>query len=135
VGVGGPGVVCVPGQCGYGGEAWPHVRQVLRVVRERERKGKRVVKVSYGITSLGPEEADAQRLLSMQRFYWGIENRLHWVRDVALGNDASQSHSDSAPQVCAGMRNLTLALLRHNRTQDCASTLRTFAGRPSLPSL
>ena len=36
----------------------------------------------YGISSLEAQEADAERLLALVRGHWGIENRLHGVRDV-----------------------------------------------------
>ena len=45
------------------------------------------MEVVHGITSLTPEEANAQRLLELTRGHWGIENRLHDVRDVTLGED------------------------------------------------
>ena len=45
---------------------------------------------AYAITSLPVERADAARLLSIWRGHWGIENRLHWVRDVVFGEDQSQ---------------------------------------------
>ena len=35
----------------------------------------------------GACEAALSRLLEIWRGHWGIENRLHWVRDVAFGED------------------------------------------------
>jgi hypothetical protein len=68
--------------------------------------------VAYRITSLGPERADAQRLLALDRGHWGIENGLHHVRDVTLGEDACRVRSRNAPEVLAAARNLALGLLR-----------------------
>lgn len=68
--------------------------------------------VAYGITSLAPERADAARLGVLTRGQWSIENRLHWVRDVVFGEDASRVRTASGPQVLAGLRNLVIGLLR-----------------------
>ena len=68
---------------------WPGLGQVCCVERTRRHKGKETVERAYAITSLTPERADAARLLEIWRGHWGIENRLHWVRDVVFGEDLS----------------------------------------------
>ena len=55
----------------------------------RSAQGQRSVEVRYAITSLG-SEVGARQLLGLVRGQWAIENRLHWVRDVTMGKDASQ---------------------------------------------
>ena len=57
---------------------------------------KTTVEVVYGITSVGPERADAAGLLQLARGHWGIENGLHFVRDVTLGEDACRARTGSA---------------------------------------
>jgi hypothetical protein len=79
-------------------------------VRERTVKGKTTVEVAYGITSLTPAAADAARLLGLVREHWRIENCLHYVRDVTLGEDACRVRTGSAPQVLAALRNATIHL-------------------------
>jgi hypothetical protein len=125
------------GECGDHQRPWPQVAQVCRVERRRtlRRAGqiiKQTVEVSYAITSLTPEQADAARLLQLAQGHWGIENRMHWVRDVLFDEDRSQVRSWAAPQVMAALRNLTVALLRRARCWAIAPMRRTFAGRPHL---
>jgi hypothetical protein len=67
--------------------------------------------VVFGITSLTPAQADAKRLVALNRGHWGIVNRLHWVRDVDFGEDASRIRIGEAPQVMAIFRNLAISLL------------------------
>jgi predicted transposase YbfD/YdcC len=43
--------------------------------------------VIYGITSLSKEEITPRNLLKKIRAYWGIENGLHYRRDVTLRED------------------------------------------------
>ena len=69
---------------------WPGLGQVCCVERVRRHRGRETVEWAYAITSLLPERADAARLLEIWRGHWGIENRLHWVRDVVFGEDQSQ---------------------------------------------
>jgi predicted transposase YbfD/YdcC len=120
------------GSSGEAGEAWPHLHQVCRLEQQRSLKGKTKVKVSYAITSLPWHKADAQRLLRLKRGHWGIENKLHWVRDVTMDEDRCQVRSGAAPQVLAGCRNLALALLRRYKADNIAAALRTCAGRPRM---
>jgi hypothetical protein len=114
---------------------WPHLAQVCRVERRRETlRGGQVVKVevevSYAITSLGPAQAGAARLLRLLRGHWGIENRAHWVRDVTFDEDRCPIRSGAAPQAFAACRNLAIALLRQHGHDNIAEALRTHAGRP-----
>ena len=67
--------------------------------------------MSYAITSLSPDEANAERLLVFVRDHWTIGNQLHSVRDVTLGEDACRVRTGSAPQVLAALRNAVVHLL------------------------
>jgi hypothetical protein len=121
------------GELGTHGQPWPHVHQLWRLVRRRidTHTGEITEEVTFGISSLPPDRADADHHLRMIRSYWGIENRLHRVRDVTMGEGASQVRTGAAPQAVAGLRNLGLALLRRSGVSNIAESLRTFAGRPT----
>ncbi len=75
-------------------------------------RGKTSVETVYGITSLTPDEAGPDALLQLSRDHWGIENKLHYVRDVTCREDQARTHVGHAPQVLAAMRNTTLTILR-----------------------
>lgn len=108
---------------------WPGIAQVIQVRRVREWRGKVEEEISYGITSLTPPEAAAARLLELNRGHWQIENNLHGVRDVTLGEDACRVRSDQAPQVWAGVRNAVVHLLQGAHRRGLAA-LRRFAVKP-----
>ena len=122
------------GEHGMAGAPWPGLRQVCRVERRRTvRRRGRVrleTEVTYAITSVPPQRANAATLLAYLRGHWSIENRLHYVRDVTFDEDRSQVRSGAAPQVLAACRNLALALLRRAGATNVAAALRTYAGRP-----
>ena len=89
------------------------------------------MEVSYAITSRGPDRADAPALLRDLWGHWGIENKVHWVRDVTWDEDRSQVRTGAAPQVMAACRNIALNLLRRSGATNIAAALRTHAGRPA----
>jgi hypothetical protein len=103
---------------------WPDLGQVFEVERVRAVGDKSSVEVVYGIASLGREAADARRLLALLRGHWGIENRVHWVRDVTLGEDASRIRTESAAEVMAGLRNAAISLLRLAGVTNIVEALR-----------
>lgn len=108
---------------------WPGARQVLRVERTCTQRDQTTRQVRYAITSLGPAVA-ATTLLNYIRGHWAIENRLHWVRDVTMGEDASQVRAGSAPQIMAALRNAVLGLLRGAGWTNIAAALRHHAWHP-----
>ena len=125
------------GSAGTVGTAWPGVAQVLRLQRvvqwtDRATGQRRTrTEVAYAITSLPPERASAAALLLRWRAHWHIENRLHWARDVTLGEDASAIHLGQAPLVLALLRTAVLALLPHAGAPSLAAAQRDLALHPT----
>ncbi len=113
---------------------WPGVGLVLEVARvvcwpaTPERVPVREVR--YFVTSL-PATEPAARLLELVRGHWRIENQLHYVRDMTLGEDACRVRSGSAPQVLAALRNCVVGLLRQEGTTNLAARLRHHAWQPA----
>ena len=71
---------------------WPGLAQVYQYQVERKHLRTREItqQTQYGITSLAPQDASAEDLLTLRRGHWTIENKVHWIRDVVFGEDASQ---------------------------------------------
>jgi hypothetical protein len=88
------------------------------------------VELHYKITSLPPDQASATDLLQLSRGHWAIENQLHYVRDVTLGEDVSRVRTGAAPQAMAAIRNLVLAVLRLTAATNLAAGLRHFSWYP-----
>lgn len=70
----------------------------------------------------------AQRMLEVARTHWTIENQLHWVLDVALGEDAARSRADHGPQNLALIRKLALNIVRQHPEKASIKTKRKRAG-------
>jgi predicted transposase YbfD/YdcC len=93
---------------------WPGLEQVFRLERERieSTSGKHEREVVYGLTSLPPAAASPARLLALTRAYWGIENGLHYRRDVTFREDATRLTQGHAGHAMASLNNLVIGLLR-----------------------
>jgi predicted transposase YbfD/YdcC len=118
---------CLTGHCADW--RWPGASQVLRRTCERlvVKTGKRTSEVTYGITSLRADEADAALLERLWRGHWTIENRKHDVRDVTMGEDRNQMHTGQAPHVLAACRNVLIDLWRSQGWTNIADAIRTCA--------
>lgn len=106
---------------------WPSLAQVCRLERSVTRKGGTTQEVAYAVTSLSPQQANPRQILTLWRGHWGIENRVHWVRDVTFDEDRCQVRSGAAPQVLAALRNITISLLRLAGKPNIAAALRRHA--------
>jgi hypothetical protein len=111
---------------------WPGLAQVFRLERQVSIKktGEVREEVVAGVTSLGPERADAARLLALVSGQWQIENYSHWVRDVTWDEDRSQVRCGNIPQVMAALRNTVIGLMRWAGHTNIAAACRRFAAQP-----
>jgi len=115
---------------------WPGARQIgsIKRVRINQRTGEILSReTTYFVTSLSPEQISPENLMQIARGHWVIENRVHYVRDVTLGEDASQIRKGNSPQVMAAFRNLVLTLLRRAGVSNIATSLIRNAVNPLRP--
>ena len=108
---------------------WPGAQQVLRrqCTRTVLKTGQVTTETTYAITSLPAHEVGAAGLAQIWRGHWTIENRVHYVRDVTLGEDACQVHVGSAPHVLAILRTAILNLFRRDDWTNIADAVRYHA--------
>ncbi|GHT94448.1 hypothetical protein FACS1894122_11090 [Alphaproteobacteria bacterium] len=91
-------------------EEWPGVKQILKMTRICEKKGKTATEVVYGITSLPIEKDNHLKTMNILRNHWYIENRLHWERDMVFDEDRCTIRKGDSPQIMAALRNLLIGL-------------------------
>jgi predicted transposase YbfD/YdcC len=111
------------------------VQQVCQLTRTTQRDGQQTADVQYAISSVPRQRADARRLLTWWRGLWHIENRVHYVRDVTMAEDACRVRTGSAPQVLSGIRNAAISLLRALGFNNIAEATREFAWKPQRLSV
>ncbi len=103
---------------------WPGLEQVFEIRRCWQSKGVWKEAVRFGVTSLPATIAIPERLLKLKRGHWTIENGLHYVKDVTMGEDKSTVHTDNGPKIMAALRNTVVSLLRHAGFSTIAARMR-----------
>jgi predicted transposase YbfD/YdcC len=109
----------------------PRATRAIKVVRRRRdnHTGRTSTEVVYAVTSLTYRQADPQLLACWIQRHWGIENRVHHVRDVTQGEDASRIRTGTGPEVMAVLRNTALNLHRLDGHTNIASAQRRAGWR------
>lgn len=122
----------VPG----GGLSLPGARQAIRVTATRKPSsgGRASTTVLFYVTSLGPEQATFAQIAHMIRTRWGIENRLHWIRDVVFDEDRHTTRRANTTRLWTLLRSTAISLIHlaglpvTTTTQACyRQPERTFA--------
>jgi predicted transposase YbfD/YdcC len=111
---------------------WPGARLMHRLERTIIHKSSGVLhpEVAYALSSLDVDSLTANDLLRLWRQHWHIENRVHYVRDVTMGEDACRVRTGNGPRALAALRNNVLTILRLQDVLNVAEALRTFAQFP-----
>jgi len=92
---------------------WKGLKTIIMIISERQIGAETEIKTRFYISSL---DSDAGRLLEAKRSYWGIENQLHWVLDVAFREDDSRVRKGNAPQNFSVIRHMALNMLKQEKS-------------------
>lgn len=113
--------------------SFPHAAQVACVEREifHVSRHETTVERVYLISSQGRAQASPEQLLALNRGHWGIENRLHYVRDMAYDEDRCRARKGNSPRALACLRNFAISLLRLHRVPSIKAALRELAAQAS----
>ena len=105
---------------------FPHAAQVACVEREvfEVSSDKTRCERVYLISSQTGAQASAEQLLALNRGHWGIQNKLHYVRDVAYDEDRCRTRKGNTPRTLACMRNFAISLLRLLHVPNIKAALR-----------
>jgi predicted transposase YbfD/YdcC len=112
---------------------WPHLSQVFKLERRFTYLSTGIVEteIQYGLTSLTAQEADPKRLLTIVRSEWGIENGLHYRRDVTFQEDQTRMTVKSMGRVMAIINNLVISLINHQGYNNHAHARRVYNACPA----
>jgi predicted transposase YbfD/YdcC len=92
---------------------WAGLQSVAQVRREvqRDYDGPPVEEVHYFLCSF---KADVERLASLVRGHWSVENRCHWVLDVTFGEDHCQVRDRNAAHNLTILREMVISTLHRH---------------------
>lgn len=95
-------------------DEWTGLRSIAMVITEQlNKEGRLTTEKRYYISALSQ---NAEQTAQAIRSHWGIENKLHWVLDVAFREDDSRVRRDHGAQNLAVIRHATLNILRQDTT-------------------
>jgi predicted transposase YbfD/YdcC len=96
---------------------WPGLSSLAMVKSQRTVIGEETtIKYRYFISSLA---SDAQLILHAVRTHWGIENKVHWILDIAFREDDCRVRKGNGAENFAVLRHLALNLLKHEQSLKC----------------
>jgi predicted transposase YbfD/YdcC len=109
---------------------WPGLAQVFKLECQVivQRTGEIRRQTVYGVTSLTAADASPDRLLTLMRDYWGIENGLHYRRDKTLSEDAARISNPQQAHVLAIVNNLVVGLVKQQGFDNLAAARRFYNG-------
>ena len=111
---------------------FPHAAQAAQITRKSRLLGTRKwsTETVHIVTSLTPALGKPELIGSLIRGHWGIENGLHWRRDVTWREDGSQVRRGNAPRVMASLRNIAITILRLEGEKNLAKATRGARNYP-----
>ncbi|MHB1615433.1 MAG: ISAs1 family transposase [Actinomycetes bacterium] len=118
---------------------FPDAALAVQITRRRKsltgRRGQ--TETVHTIADLGFDQTSPAELADAARAHWGIETRLHWIRDVTFAEDLFQIRTGHGPAVMATLRNLAINLHRTASATTIARACRTVSRHPNrvLPLL
>ena len=112
---------------------WPYLGQVFKLERRFTTlaTGKVETEAQYGLTSLTAQQANPKRLLSIVRTLWGIENGLHYRRDVTFQEDQTRMTDKRMGRAMAIINNLVIGLIHSQGFDNHAHARREFNASPA----
>lgn len=111
---------------------WPYLGQVFKLERRFTilATGEVDSEVQYGLTSLTRKKANPEKLLAIVRSEWGIENGLHYRRDVTFQEDQTRMTDKRMGRAMAIINNLVVSMLNNQNFSNHAQARREFNASP-----
>jgi predicted transposase YbfD/YdcC len=105
---------------------FPHVGQVFAIERIsiNKKTGQSSREIAYGITSRSPQQANAQRLLEINRGHWSIENSCHYILDWNYDEDRCRIRTGHGPENITRLRRFAIGLIKSKGAKNVAQKMR-----------
>ena len=105
---------------------FPHVGQAFAIERIsiNKKTGQISRELLYGITSRSPQQADARRLLEINRGHWAIENCCHYILDWNYDEDRCRIRTGYGPENITRLRRFAIGLIKSKGVNNVAQKIR-----------
>ena len=91
-------------------DEWSNLNRIITIRRIRKDSSKQTDGTHYYITSL--KTNNAKQLLEIIRQHWWVENKLHWVKDVIMGEDSTKFDTNDRFKMNSLYRNVAFNCLK-----------------------
>jgi predicted transposase YbfD/YdcC len=102
-------------------EEWVALKRLIRVERNVLTDKAESHETAYYISDLRSNKAAV--FAGHIRSHWGIENRLHWVKDAIMKEDISKTAKGMAAENISIIRNIAINLFRSNGLDSVKYTM------------
>jgi predicted transposase YbfD/YdcC len=105
---------------------FPHVGQAFAIERQfiDKKSGKSTGEIAYGITSRTVDEAGPERLLTINRGHWSIENSCHYIIDWNYDEDRSRIRTGYGPENITRLRRFAVGVIKSKKVTSVAQKMR-----------
>lgn len=107
-----------------GKEEWSGISGIGAIYCEVEENGSKSKQSHYFIFSC--KELNAKELMEHKRSHWSIENKLHWVLDMAFREDESRARKDNSAENFNVLRQIALNILKSEKSFKGSTTDKQF---------
>ena len=105
---------------------FPHLAQAFAIERIsiNKKTGQSSRDIAYGITSRPPQQADARRLLEINRGHWSIENSCHYILDWNYDEDRCRIRTGYGPENITRLSRFAIGLIKSKGVKNVAQKMR-----------
>ena len=107
-----------------GKEEWSGISGIGAIYCEVEENGSKSKQSHYFIFSC--KGLNAKELMEHKRSHWSIENKLHWVLDMAFREDESRARKDNSAENFNVLRQIALNILKSEKSFKGSITDKQF---------
>ena len=108
-------------------KGWNGIKQFVKVRRWGYRDGKRFDYVSYHASS--KEFHTAYHAAQAVQGHWSVENNLHWMKDVNMGEDNMSLRTPKKAAMLACFNNIAINILRRNGYKPTKAVLSKISNK------
>ncbi len=105
---------------------FPQVGQAFAIERHftNKKTGKCSCEVVYGVTSRTVKEANPERVLTVNRGHWTIENSCHYILDWNYDEDRGRIRTGYGPENITRMRRFAIGVIKSKGVRSVAQKMR-----------
>ena len=113
---------------------FPHVGQAFAIERIAidKKTGQPSHDIAYGITSRSKQQADARRLLEINRGHWTIENSCHYILDWNYDEDRCRIRTGHGPENMTRLRRFAISVIKSKGVRSVAQKMPQLNKNPRL---